>query len=349
MTELQLFGDYRTALSHLALFGLGAILEAAGVANVRVGWSDGSDPRPVIRASQIDWPRAAGIVREHALHHVAADDWTAARDAGDRSALMSPRIASLADDAAWRGHVAARWEIIDRVVGEQRTDWLDLRLIGSLGEPAYWRFNRQHQPLPDEGASRWEMKTRNRGEEFVGNRLRPLAERVAARSAEAIESGLTGNAPEDELGKNEVDSRTATGLAAPGPTDNALAWCALWGISQFPVIARIEHPSRTAGHLPAPRRAERDRRGWFYVPVPARPIALPRLRTVIVSDQLAQAAAIGPESPARAGVLDAEAACGWLADRGIAAIVRFPIGEYGSANAPERRALLGTLIPFRVP
>jgi CRISPR-associated protein Csb3 len=260
---------------------------------------------------------------------------------------MSPRIASPPDDTAWRGHTAARWGVIDRVL--QRTDWLDLRLIGSLGEPAYWRFNRQRQQLPDEGASRWEMKTRNRGEEFVGNRLRPLAERVAARSAGRIESGLTGNAPEDELGKNEVESRTATGLAAPGPTDNALAWCALWGISQFPVIAKIQRPSRTAGHLPTPRGAERDRRGSFYVPVPVRPIALPRLRTVIVSDQLAQAAAIGPEGPIGPGVLGVEAACGWLADRGIAALVRFPIGEYGSANAPERRALLGRVIPIRVP
>lgn len=346
MTELQLAGGLRTALSHLALVGLGAILEDADVADIRVGWSDAFDPRPVICASQIDWPRAAGIVRAHAVHHVEAGDWTAARSAGDRSALMSPRIASLPDGTAWRGHVAARWEVIDREM--QRTDWLDLRLIGGLGEPAYWRFNRQRERLPDEGASRWEMKTRNRGEEFVGNRLRPLAERVAARSAERIELGLTGAAPEDELGKNEGDSRTATGLAAPGPTDNALAWCALWGISQFPVIARIERPSRTAGHLPA-KRGERDRRGWFYVPVPARPIALPRLRTVIVSDQLAKAAAIGPEGPATAGVLDVEAACGWLANRGIAALVRFPIGEYGSANAPERRALLGTVIPIRVP
>lgn len=345
MTELQLGGDLGTALSHLALIGLGAILEEAGIVDIRVGWSDGSDPRPVVRARELDWPRAAGIIREHARRHCAADDWTAARGAGDGSALMSPRIASLPDAAAWRGHVAARREVIDRVL--RRTDRLDLQLIGSLGEPAYWRFNRQRQPLPDEGASRWEMKTRNRGEDFIGNRLRPLAGCVAARSVEAIESGLTGNDREDELGKNEVDSRTATGLATPGPTDNALAWCGLWGISQFPVIARVQRPSRTAGHLPAPRGAERDRRGWFYVPVPDRPIALPRLRSVIVSDQLARAAAIGPEGPTGLDVLEVEAARGWLADRGIAAFVRFPIGEYGSANAPERRALLGTEV--RVP
>lgn len=347
MTNLQLAGHLRTALSHMALVGLGVILEDAGVADVRVGWSEAFDSQPLVRASHVDWPEAAEIVRQHALRHADPADWTAARGAGTESALMSPRIASPAGAAAWHGHVTARCETIDRVLG--RTNWLDLRLIGSLGEPAYWRFNRTGEPLPDEGASRWEMKTRNGGEEFVGNRLRPLAERVAARSAEAIESGLTGSAPEDELGKNGIDSRTATGLAAPGPTDNALAWCALWGISQFPVIARIQRPSRTAGHLPAPRGAERDRRGWFYVPVAVRPITLPRLRTVIVSDQLAQAAAIGLEGPASLGVLDLDAACGWLADREIAALVRFPIGEYGSANAPERRALLGTVIPIRVP
>jgi hypothetical protein len=37
---------------------------------------------------------------------------------------------------------------------------------------------------------------------------------------------------------DKPDSRTATGLAASGPTDNALAWCATWAgtvdLSVFP-------------------------------------------------------------------------------------------------------------------
>jgi CRISPR-associated protein Csb3 len=187
------------------------------------------------------------------------------------------------------------------------------------------------------------MKTRNRGEEFVGNRLRPLAERVAHRTAGQVEAGLTGTVVVDELGKDDVDSRTATGLTMPGPTDNAVAWCALWGLSQFPVIAQVTRASRTAGHLPAKPRAAHERRGSLYVPVPIRPIGLARLRSIVLSGQLAVAASPNDQE---GDLLDVEAARAWLADRGIGAIVRFPIGEYGSASAPERRALLGRVVPM---
>lgn len=341
MSELVLSGDIGTALTHLTLVGLAAIFEDEGFSRVRVWWrTDGLDARPVVDAPALDWRSAAEAVRTHAVRHCDPGDWTAAKVLGGTAALMSPRIKPPGDDAEWRGHVAARRAVIDREVARSAT--LDLRLIGSLGEPAYWRRNRQGQRLPDDGASRWEMKTRNRGEEFVGNRLHPLAERVARRTPDQIEAGLTGTAVVDELGKNDVDSRTATGLAAPGPTDNGVAWCALWGLSQFPVIAQVERPSRTAGHLPATSRAARDRRGSFYVPVPSRPMGLPRLRSVVLSGQLALATSLEDDEGDR---LDVEAARSWLADRGIGAIVRFSIGEYGSANAPERRALLGRVLP----
>jgi CRISPR-associated protein Csb3 len=61
-------------------------------------------------------------------------------------------------------------------------------MIGALGEPAYWPTDRN----ADAGASRWEMKTRNQGAEFVGNRLVPLAQAVAARTIEQTLTGLTG-------------------------------------------------------------------------------------------------------------------------------------------------------------
>src|SRR5690242_8281514 len=91
----------------------------------------------------------------------------------------------------------------------------------------------------DSAASRLKMQPRNIGSEFFGNRLCKLADAIAARTAAQIISGLLGDSVRDEAGSDAADSHTATGLAGPEPADNALAWCALWGISQLPLAMRI--------------------------------------------------------------------------------------------------------------
>ncbi len=343
MSDLRLAGDVRVALSHMAAIGLAAILEDAGASDVGVGWAGGLDPQPIVTARGIDWSEAADRVKVHAQRHAAESDWTAATidDGVTRTGLMSPRIKPRNTEAGWLELASHRREVIDDQVTRRR--WLDLHMIGALGEPAYWRFNAQRQRLPDDGASRWEMKTRNGGKEFVQHRLHPLARRVADRSLEGIRDGLVGVSVRDEAGSDDLDSRTGTGLTGPGRVDNAIAWCALWGISQFPVVPRVMRPSRTAGHLRPPRSDAIPRYGWFYLPVPIRPIALPRLRSIIVSGHLARAAVPADMTTADAA-LSAEGARTWLINRGIGAVVRFPIGEFGSANAPERRALLGTVV-----
>lgn len=101
------------------------------------------------------------------------------------------------------------------------------------------------------------MQPRNQGSEFVGTRLRKLAATVAQRDTAKILAGLTGQSVDDELGENSPGSRTATGLASPGPADNALAWCALWGISQFPFAMRINDTAETSGHFSRGRKASR--------------------------------------------------------------------------------------------
>ncbi len=138
----------------------------------------------------------------------------------------------------WQLVQQSRWEVLDELTTAGH-HWLDLRFLAALGEPCYWSFNRKGDALQDDGASRLEMQPRNQGSEFVGTRLRKLAATVAQRDAAKILAGLTGQSVDDELGDNTPGSRTATGLASPGPTDNALAWCALWGISQFPLAMRI--------------------------------------------------------------------------------------------------------------
>jgi CRISPR-associated protein Csb3 len=342
MGELVLPGDIRVALSHTAAYGLAAILEAAGVGGVRVGWTTGLEARAVVSADLLDPDGMAALVLEDARRHARDDSWTAAtvEIGGSTAGRLSPRVKPPPDESAWLELVRLRRETIDAVLGERAL--LDLALIGALGEPAYWRFDQAGKRRPDEGASRWEMKTRNAGEDFVRNRLRLLALAVAARDAARVRAGLDGTTAEDEVGRNQSDSRTGTGLAGLGPVDNVLAWCALGGLTLFPVVARTGQPSETAGHGTLRARGQ-ARQSWFHVPVPTRTVTLARLRTVMASDELgavAEAAARGSGDDE----LAARSAREWLLDRSIGAIVRFPIGTFGSASAPERRALSGSVI-----
>jgi CRISPR-associated protein Csb3 len=348
---LMLAGDIRVAFSHLAAVGLATILEESGVERVTLYWTRALEARAIVGGDGLDWNWAAKSVHAHAVAHAADDDWTAATAEVGAAVvgLLSPRIKPPADDAAWVAFADQRYTVIDDQLHARRH--LDLAMIGALGEPAYWRFDdsrRWRGPgrvrRPDEGASRWEMKTRNRGEDFVAHRLRKLALAVADREPNAVRDGLSGAHVIDEVGADDVASRTATGLASPGPADNALAWCALWGISSFPVTPRLGQPSRTAGYLPKQREAMAMRGAQFYLPVPAEPVFLARYRHVALSEQLATAAATTLlDRPDR---LALEAARNWLLARHIGAVARFPIGIFGSASAPERRALLGTIHPL---
>jgi CRISPR-associated protein Csb3 len=342
MGVLELPGDVRVAFSHAAAYGLAAILGAGGAPSVRLAWTSSLDARAVLATEGLDTDGIASLVLDDARRHGGGDSWTAAtvEIAGSTAGRLSPRVKPPPDDPAWLELVRLRRQTIDREVAERR--WLDLALIGALGEPAYWRFDAQGKRRPDEGASRWEMKTRNAGEDFVRNRLHLLAVSVAARDLARVRGGLEGAIVEDEVGRNAPDSRTGTGLAGLGPVDNALAWCALRGLSLFPVVARTGRASETAGYGTA-RPAGEARQNWFHLPVPVRPVTLARLRTVIASEQLASLAAA--EVVRDAGdELGARSAREWLLDRSIGAVVRFPIGTFGSASAPERRALLGSVI-----
>ena len=65
----------RMLLSHMALYGLGAILEADGVRDVRLAWGPPANPRPVLSADGADETELAARVGRHAQAHAAADSW----------------------------------------------------------------------------------------------------------------------------------------------------------------------------------------------------------------------------------------------------------------------------------
>lgn len=328
-----------TMLSHMALYGLAAIVEDGGMEDVRLSWTAGMAPRPVLSAPQAT-PEAIGeIVRRHAAQHDAPESWPSRQvNEGEKRALMSPRISVITTGEGWRSLQDRRHDVLDQLMDERAL--LDLRLLAALGEPSYWSKNRKGDRLQDDGASRLEMQPRNQGSEFIGNRIRPLAAAVAARTASAVADGLLGHSVRDEIGKDHPTSRTPTGFAAPGPTDNALAWCALWGILQFPIAQRTDGFAITTGHI------GRGTAGYFYVPVWSGRWRTARHRTILASRALSRLATTGltPKDLGRDSDDDAaqrEAARQWLACRGVTAVVRFPVHRFGSDSAPERRAMLG--------
>ncbi|HET9081303.1 MAG TPA: hypothetical protein VFO01_12415 [Trebonia sp.] len=351
MTEFTLNScEPRTLLSHMALYGFAAILEAEGATDARVRWTgDRAKPRPVVSFPGLDEISVAALLHRHAQALNAEDAWVqqniVLKTANGESArgLMSPRLAAFADPGLWKRVQRQRHGVLDSLTSGHR--WLDLKFVAALGEPCYWRFNSKDAPLQDDGASRYEMQPRNQGAEFVGSRLRKLAEAVARRDPSELLAGLRGESVKDEIGSDRSDSRTATGLAGLGPTDNALAWCALWGISQLPTAMRVNSPADTTGHLGF-RRNE-----WFYAPIWHEPWRPARLRSVLASRPLRVLASDGIKETV-AGVerkpfadTDISEARAWLGSRGVEGVMRFPIQKFGSANAPERRAMDGEPIP----
>ena len=334
--------DHRIMLWHMAVYGLAAICEPADD-GLTIRWSGAgvSQPRGRVESSTLSDEAVAALVRAHAEAR-ASCSWLQEdiELKGTLRGLMSPRLTPFMADAAVRERVLTRrHDVLDAETEMGR--WLDLRMLAALGEPAYWSRGDKEEFLPDNGASRLEMQPRNQGSEFVGSRLRKLAESVAARSVEDVLAGLTGARVRDEIGKDAVTSRTGTGFCNPGPVDNAVAWCALWGISQLPTAPRLGRRmvAGTSGHL------GRGRTEWFYLPYWEDAWRPARLRTILAADRLRVAAAAGlagtwaPDD----GVLLAARA--WLRARGVHGVLRFPIVRFGSDSAPERRAMQATLVP----
>jgi CRISPR-associated protein Csb3 len=343
-------------LSHMALYGLAAILETEGISGLAVAWSEGAVMRPYVSAPGLTPEYAASLVGSHARRAHAAESWLhESIKLGDKSrALMSPRLSSFGENkVTWEQVQRSRQSVIDQLTETQR--WLDLRFIASLGEPCYWLRDQQGRIQQDSGASRLEMQPRNQGSEFVGNRLLNVAAAIAARDEAAILAGLLGDTVNDEAGKNAADSRTATGFAQLGPVDNAVAWCALWGISQLPLAMRTRSTAATSGHVGF-RRSE-----WFYAPIWHAEWRPARIRSVLASQQVKTAAAEGlgfdgkhARDAARGGPRGSMYSAGevavaqrWLWEHGIVGLVRFPVRRFGSDNAPERRAMGGEALPVR--
>lgn len=329
MNHITLSGDPRRLISHLALYGLAAICADTGHPDLRLSWTAGMTPRPRLTIN----PDLVGpIVHTHAATRV----WTQETIdlAGKARGLMSPRLTAITDEERWRELQNRRHAVLDALTAS-RADG-DLRFLAALGEPCYWRVDdRTGKRLQDDAANRLEMQPRNNGAEFVGTRLSRIAKVVASRTPAQILDGLLGHRVRDECSKDAPDGRSATGLDAPGPVDNAIVWCALWGISQISLALQTTRPAVTSASVHS------DRTEHLFMPLWHTPWHPARLRTILASRQLTQAA-----TAFVCGETLDPAPRQWLTARGVTAVITFPVTIYGSDKAPERRAGTGNLHPL---
>lgn len=332
-TTFTVAGGIGEGLTHFAAAGLAEILVDAGERPVRWGWIDGTPARAVVE-SPVSVQRIGEIVSAHARVHAEPGSWVQAALDGRRG-VLSPRVAAPKSREAWVAQEQVRRGALDRISpGSQ----LDHRFVAALGRPAYWNVDTA-TPNPDAGASRWEMKTRNRGETFVGERLAPLADIVAARDGQSILDGLSGVALVDEAGKGKADSRTATGLVSPRPVDNAVAWCALWGLSASMVWWRPTGvaPTVAVGKVGATHPT------MAVLPVFTTTVTPARYRGVLRSAAWAGLCAGLMEHPDGVGSLPVEVLTG-VTSMGVDICVVFHIEKAGSDSAPERYLTGGALM-----
>lgn len=328
MREMELWGTVERALSHFALVGLASIISEASP-GVRLWWRDGDEPRPMI-SSGLTETEIGEVVQAHAVRLSAPDSWLRAtvdldRTQASRRSVFAPRAKAPVGPEQWRTYFAER---VRTSAAIERT--LDVRFIEGLGEPAWWRVS-DREARPDDGASRWEMKTRNRGEEMVTHRLLPLATACAARSPEELTAGLRGIALEDGTGRGEA-SRSGTGLAPPGEVDSAVAWCALWAMAQVPPTAVRDGVSVTPGLSPWGRTHPTH----GTLPIFTSPATPARWGQIMRSGSLSAIASRG------VGENDFDART-WLKEQGVVGVLRCKIHKGGSQSAPERWVLPGEL------
>lgn len=344
-SELTLPVDVTDAFDHLFLAGLASILEDEYDEPCSWKWNDFQHATLYARAG-CDVDEVAQVVSNHVRRWVqsmwlrAKGDYTCAEEetplhdaAGSEHATLSPRLSGISVPHGWKRLQKDRHTAIDALVTNG-----DRRYVGALGEPAYWHWNSRKQAQPDNGASRWEMVTRNQGKEFVGGRLLPLAEALANRSVEDFKVGLLGERVVDEIGsKSKSDSRTATGLHRPQPTDNARAWCALMGVAAFPHMITTKGTIRDATACLTQMTGSRR---FVVLPVFDQAWSLSKYRSVTRSAMLLRFGVDLVENGALQGeqIDEGQASAGgrWLAEKGVVACVIS--NQYVSDNksAPER-------------
>ena len=152
---------------------------------------------------------------------------------------MSPRLTTFGDETTWRQVQENRHKALDSLTDQGR--WLDLRFLAALGEPCCSGSpTGRARSSRSSAASRLEMQPRNIGSEFVGTRLRELADAIAPRTAGQILRRLSATAWGT---RPAVTLPTAAPRPAwPGPGRPTTPWhgAHCGGFCQLPLAMRIK-------------------------------------------------------------------------------------------------------------
>ena len=199
--------DATDAFSHLFMVGLASILEDADAERVcAFRWKDTLQAFELKTNDGLGIDQMAEAVHAHAkrwsqsLPLTSENDYTVVdkdtKPSQTLHATMSPRLSNLGVPFGWEKLQKDRESAVDAMQTAG-----DYRYFGALGQPSYWSGKKNKDDLQsDNGASRWEMVTRNQGKEFVRDRLLPLSPIVAASSVDEVRDGLLGLRIDDETG-----------------------------------------------------------------------------------------------------------------------------------------------------
>src|ERR1700676_1084350 len=116
MTEFVLAGGQpQLLLSHLAFYGLTAILADAGHYDLTLSWTRGMTPRPTLAGADTAPETVATAVHAHAGAHHTAGAWPTQTITlgGTPRGVMSPRITTLPDTGAWEKLQKQRHSVLD--------------------------------------------------------------------------------------------------------------------------------------------------------------------------------------------------------------------------------------------
>jgi CRISPR-associated protein Csb3 len=345
-------------LTHMAAYGFAAIVEGTTPPPPTLFWTSGMEPRLSIEHESLDAQGMAQCVLNHAkqLSDTNAwphETWTTKRPKSDlQQGLMSPRITKIEPQERWKDLQRRRHEVLDALV--KADAWLDLRFLWSLGEPCYWRNAKDSDQ--DTAASRLDLQRRNGGADIVGTRIAPLAPLVSERRPEEVVNAFCGADPKDTIGEDKgSDSLSAVGFRGRGPVDDAVSWCAIWGISQFALNQTLASDQTRVDATTAScmmlRKKLRKQEEWVCVPVWRGQWTPARLRTILASRQLRATAwtYLSADDTDGSGDVVGSTGANWLLARGVHALILFPFKVDVSDRAKPRYAQRGVICDLRRP
>lgn len=330
--------DVHDAFSHLFLVGLASIVEEEKPGTYcSLRWEGSGASATVLCSSPMELDDVSACVRSHVAKYNKLRAMTSKGKYNGKTSLavMSPRIGNIIEPAGWLQLRDDRQTAIDELdsIGERR-------YFGALGQPSYWSGRDNDGMLQaDCGASRWEMTPRMGGQEFVSGKLLKLSQEMTKASLKRIRAGISGEVEIDECDKGKPVSRIAAGLHAPSLTDNVRAWCALMGVSAFPVIPSVsDSKDSTAAMFQISKKGS-----YAVLPVFTEEWTLSRFRSVARSAALLRA---GASVVLAKGDPEFTVHDDWLAERNVIACAIFR--QYASnAKVPELWLERGTFTPVQ--